>query len=378
MPYNQPVEVVVDMLKMSKADTIITATGVIPFDALTKDYTGLRNIIWVTDGGNSFMDWDEAPEDFEGSINISTFQEVVKKQLAITSAQLPPSETSPKNVLSFWVPEKGEAGELVEYTHANLVAAISAQISAIPVNQKISPSDLFFPADSFSSNYTLVLTLAALYYNASVALNSVASRDVNLELATRGIAPTIIVASAKTLAEVHADTCRGLSNGVRSIIHWFQTRELTQHGVMPTRSLFTQINDSLKPAVGTTPGKLRLVFVAEQVGGDSPPLSSSALNDLRIVMGARVVYALTAAKVAGAVTQTMLYDYRVDPAEQGKCSHFGVPVSSVEILLRDTKHKKVTDEQVQGEVRLILMRSEVVRLTCIGHCQRTCRGWWRG
>lgn len=349
MPYDQPAHVVVEMLKASGADTLITAVGNLPFDAVTKEYVGLRNLIWVVDDGNKHLDWDEIPTGSGGAINVSTWQEVVEEHSSVSSELPPFDKTTPNNVLSFWFPENNEPGELIEYTQGNLVAAISAQISAIPTSQKIGLSDLFFPADSLSSNYTLVLTLAALYYNSSLALNSVAGREADLYAATRGVSPTIIVASAHTLTQVHAETAAKLSNMLYNVIHWLQTRTLTDKGTMPIASVFTRINDGLKPAIGT-PGKLRLVFVSEQAAGNSPPLSSLALNDLRIFTGARVVYALTAAKVAGAVTQTSLYDYRVDSKEPGKYSHFGAPISSVEVLLKDTKHRKITDEEVQGEV----------------------------
>jgi DNA polymerase III psi subunit len=108
--------------------------------------------------------------------------------------------------------------------------------------------------------------------------------------------------------------------------------------------------DSLRPIIGTTPGKLRLIYVAKQAGVASTPLSAEILSDLRIYTGARIIYALTAAKVAGAVTQTGLYDYRVDGSE--KCSHFGAPVTSCEILFKDTSEHKTTDEVSTGEVSL--------------------------
>ena len=107
--------------------------------------------------------------------------------------------------------------------------------------------------------------------------------------------------------------------------------------------------DSLRPAIGTTPGKLRLIYVSEQAGIKSTPLSSQMLSDLRIYTGSRIIYALTSAKVAGAVTQTGLYDYRVgsDPETQ---SHFGAPVTSVELFFRDNKQHKTTDTASAGDV----------------------------
>jgi len=121
---------------------------------------------------------------------------------------------------------------------------------------------------------------------------------------------------------------------------------------MPIMTTLTKLNDSLRPCIGTKPGKLRLVFASEQAGGDSPALSAMDLSDLRIFTAARVIYALTTAEVAGAVTQTSFYDYRVDGDKPGKHSHFGPPLSCVEMLLRDTKEHKTTDDLAIGEVCL--------------------------
>ncbi|KAF4634307.1 hypothetical protein G7Y89_g3801 [Cudoniella acicularis] len=63
----------------------------------------------------------------------------------------------------------------------------------------------------------------------------------------------------------------------------------------------------------------------------------------------RLVYALASSKVAGAVTQTGVYDYRVGEAS-GKYSHLGAPVTSVEIFFKDTKEYKTTDAMSSGEI----------------------------
>lgn len=74
------------------------------------------------------------------------------------------------------------------------------------------------------------------------------------------------------------------------------------------------------------------------------------MSDLRIYTQARVVYALTAARVAGAVAQTNIYDYRVENTHSSKHGHFGVPLSSVEVKVRDTPNHKTTEEQASGEL----------------------------
>lgn len=351
LPYDQPAGRIISMLKAAKADTLVAAAGSIPFDAVAKDYPALHQLIWVVDEGSKHMDWNEVPKGTGGAVDVCTWQEIIEDQKS-ASAELPAFDgaTKPKNVVAFWPSNTGDVGQLVEYTQTNLVSAISAQLTAIPASQRINPSDMIFPADSLSTIYTLIVTLSAMYYNASLVLNSVAGPDADLVVATQSIAPTIIVASSSTLAKSHKETSSKISSSFYRLIHWFQTRSLTQGGVMPIASSLTQFNDSLRPSIGTKPGKLRMVFVGEQAGGSSAPLSSLDLSDLRIFTGARIVYALTAAKVAGAVAQTAFYDYRVHDITSKKHSHFGAPVSSVEILLRDTKDYKTTDDLYSGQV----------------------------
>jgi hypothetical protein len=346
------------LLQQSKADTIIADVGSFAFEAVTKAHPALKQLIWVVDEGNRHLDWNEVPTGTGGAVNVSTWSEIIQEQEQAAGTELPSIDRAvvPKNVVGF-----GPSGEMVEYTQANLVAGISGQLTSIPTTQRITSADLFLPADPLTSIYTLVLTLGALFSNASVALNSVGSKNPDLVYATQGISPTVIVASSATLAKCHAETADRMNSSVYRLVHWFQRRSLIQHGVMPLATMFSRLYDSLRPVVGTTPGKLRLIYVSEQVGGASVPLSAETLTDLRIYLGARVVYALTAPQVAGAVAQTSPFDYRVD--ETGNSSHFGAPVSSVEISFRDTKNNKTTDESSAGEVSFLLPRYSNVLLT---------------
>ncbi|KAK0117821.1 hypothetical protein ONS95_012146 [Cadophora gregata] len=346
VPYNQPIEKIISLLHKAKSDTVVAAVGSFPFDVITKSYPALEQLIWVVDDGSRHMDWNEVPKGTGGAVNVSTWSEIIQDQEPSTGSELPAIDKSsqPKKVLAFW-----PSGELTEFTHANIIAGIAGQLTSVPTTQRITHADLFLPVDSFATIYPLILTLSALYSNASVALNSVAGDSPDLVLATQGVAPTIIVASADTLAKTHAETAGKLNTSLYNIVHWFQTRALVQDGVMPLASMFSRMYDSLRPAIGTTPGKLRLIYVSEQAGVKSTPLSSQMLSDLRIYTGSRIIYALTSAKVAGAVTQTGMYDYRVgsDPEIQ---SHLGAPVTSIELFFRDTKQHKTTDTASAGDV----------------------------
>lgn len=352
VPFDQSDEAVISMLRQASADTVIALPGSFPFDTAVKNYPSLKNVVWVVDEGNRHMDWNEVPKGMGGKLNVATWQDIVQDSPADAGKELPPLADQHKapGITVFWLNKPDETEEMVDFTAANLTAAIAGQLFAIPQAQRMNPSDLFLPADALTSTYTLALTLVALYSNASVAFNSSAPGTLDLTLATRGIAPTIVVASPQTLLKTHAQARAQTSSFLAATVHRLQTRTLTQSGVMPTASLLTSYNDSLRPAVGTTPGKLRLVYTAERAGSSSSKgarLSSAVLSDLRIFLGARLIYALTAARVAGAVAQTQFFDYRV---HEDSCSHFGPPVTCCEVLLRDRGELKTTDEKSEGEV----------------------------
>jgi hypothetical protein len=174
-----------------------------------------------------------------------------------------------------------------------------------------------------------------LFSHSTVIINSVAGPGVDITLATRSIAPTVIVISPESAAKLHSTTNSSITSGPKKFAHQLETRMLTA-GRLPTDTFLTRLNAPSRATIGTTPGKLRLVFVSERAGLNTPPLSSEDLSDLRIYTKARIVYALTAAKVAGAIAQTNVYDYRRGLAPSNKHSHFGVPLSSLEIKLKDT------------------------------------------
>lgn len=229
----------------------------------------------------------------------------------------------------------------------NIVAAIAALHSAVPARQRLGPSDLVLPADSFVNTYVLCQTFAALFSHASLAINSVAGPGVDLDLASRSISPTVIIASAETMANFHHLKTEGITNALQKVVHVTQAQAMTA-GRMPNDTLLFKLLGPRGGAIGTTPGKLRLVLVSERAGSDCPALSSTMLSDLRIFTRARICYALVAPSVAGAVAQTNLYDYRRD-GMQGN-SHFGVPLSSVEVKLINKDDSRLDGSTPQGEV----------------------------
>lgn len=193
--------------------------------------------------------------------------------------------------------------------------------------------------------------------------------------------------SAETAAKLHSTTSTTILSGPKKLAHYLETRMLTA-GRLPTDTFLTKLNAPTRAAVGTTPGKLRLLFVSERVGLNTPPLMPDDLSDLRIYTKARVVYALTAARVAGAIAQTNVYDYRRG-LPSNKHSHFGVPLSCVEVKLKDTPQYKTSDERSVGE--LVVTGSSVAggevhlgingkssNLPCVMLYANVCSNFWGG
>jgi hypothetical protein len=324
----------------------------VPLELVSSNVKSVKQVIWFVEKTSRQMDWTEVPEAIGGSIEVDAWHELVENHQDVSSANLPQLKNEELGkVVTIWQAKTGDF-EVIEFTQQNIVAAIAGCIAALPPRQRFNPSDLFFAADTFTHSYTLCMTLAALWSHASLAINSVASPGIDLNLACKTIAPTIIVACAETAARLHASTSAGITGSLKKLAHWSQSKAL-EAGHMPTDTIISRLNSPRRAAIGTTPGKLRVMFVSEKAGIDTPPLTSNDLSDLRVFTNARVVYALTAAKVAGAVAQTHFNDYRVDGGK--KHSHFGIPLSSVEIKLVDTPSHKTTDDEAKGEVSAQLL-----------------------
>ena len=166
------------------------------------------------------------------------------------------------------------------------------------------------------------MTLAALYNNASIALNSVAGDRVDVELASEGVKPTIIVCSTLTALGIHTKTAQLQLGALMPVTRLLSRRQLHSGNMSDT-----------KPAVmkKSPLSQVRLLMLSHRAGDPaSPTLSTAIVMDLRIYPAVRIAYALTAGKVAGAVTQTNVLDYR----DKGEEYHFGAPLSSVEIFLQ--------------------------------------------
>lgn len=346
LPFNQPHPKAYQLVNETGADALICAAGTLPLDDLSKACPQLRQVTWVVQKSSRQMDWTGVPGAAQDKLTVSLWHDVVAS--TPSTDQLPNNADgkTPTDVVIVWQStDAAVRPEIVNFTQENLVSATAALVSAVPLRQRLSPADLVLPADSFTHSYTLCMTLAALFMHASLVINSVAAPGVDLTLARRGAAPTVIIASAETLATLHQRETAGVTSLAQNFGRYTQAQTMSA-GRMPTDGLLFKL---LAPSsTKHTPGKLRLIFVSERLGGGSPPITSTMLSDLRLFTRSRIIYALTTAKVAGAVAQTNVFDYRRDDGIAH--AHFGIPLSSVEIKLINRTDSEVATNEPRGEL----------------------------
>ncbi|KAK5119859.1 hypothetical protein LTR85_007185 [Meristemomyces frigidus] len=348
LPYNQPHQKVYDLINDTGADALICAAGNLPLDAVAKQCPNLHLLTWVVEKTSRHMDWNGVPDAAHDRLTVSVWHDIIEENKSSASADLPTNDqgAKPGDLIAVWQPADPQAKpEIVTFTQGNMVSATAALITALPLRQRFTSADLVLPADGFTHTYVLCQTFAALFTHASLAINSVATPGIDLALASRAVSPTVIIASAETLAALHQRETAGISSAAQRVGKYTQAQAMSA-GRMPTDGLLFRFLAPSATASGNAPGKLRLILVAERVGGGSPALSSTMLSDLRIFTRARICYALTAPQVAGAVAQTNVFDYRRE--DGGGYSHFGAPVSSVEIKLAASEDGEVAGDRPRG------------------------------
>ncbi|KAL2866264.1 uncharacterized protein BJX67DRAFT_382073 [Aspergillus lucknowensis] len=336
IPHNLRAEELSGLLRKAQADSLIAEAGALDLTVVSKENKQLSHVVWVAKLGSQHMDWHDVPKEVEGRLDVAVWHELVDEKKDLAGLEVPewdPSSPAP-SLTTLW------SGEFIEYSAETLVAGIAGLIYSLPRNQRFNSGDLVLSIDSLSRVYPLCQIFAALFSNASVALNSVAGGNVDFALATVGVSPTVIVASSRTISEYHAMFMKPRSGLLSSIARWFQVRSLDA-GNMPSQGVFSRLAN-LGPTAELSLDKLRLLCIAHRVDEDaSVRLDHEQLTDLRVFTGARVVYALTGPGVAGAISQTNVFDYR---RFEGP-SHFGAPLSTVEVLLTG-----VSDNTEQGQI----------------------------
>ena len=359
IPYDIPQDISLKLISMCGANFAIGEAGAIPLTDIKAKCDSLKHVLWVVEKTSRHMDWD----DNDGAISTGTWHDIVHRNASVATEELPTSSETDAvpDIITVWINKTATSGEIVAFTQQNFAAAAAAQASALPMRHRLSHTDIFLPADSMTQPYILTQTLAALYNGVTVALNSVAGSQADLTATAAGISPTIMSASAASALKLREETKSLASGALQSFALNSQKRALAS-GYMPPSTIGKGVIQPTRATVGKLPNKLRLLYTFERAHSGTPHLTSEVLNDLRAFTGARVIYALIAAKVAGSITQTAFYDYRRGMQSGEVHSHFGAPVSSLEVKLVDTDtHRNIQGQSPTGDVSA-LVQSCYVRL----------------
>ncbi|KAI7331958.1 acetyl-CoA synthetase-like protein, partial [Hortaea werneckii] len=372
LPYNLPHPKAFELINATSADALVCEAGNLPLEDVAKQCPNLRLLTWVVEKTSRHVDWNGGPTGSKNNLNVSVWHELVESApSSFATAPLPANQAGEQlgNIITVWQPADHQSKpEITTFTHANIISAVAALVTALPLRQRIVPSDLLLPADSFTNSYILCQTLAALYLHANIAITSVAGPGVDLHLATRSIAPTIILASPETLLKLHAETSITSPLAKLAIFAHSQTMEagrLPSPTNLLSRFLPAVLPSSSPSPESTHPGRLRLILTATNLSSmptDDPTesrptgsphiITSPILSDLRLLLRTRIVHAAFAPPVAGAITQTNVFDYRRDLSTIG-LAHFGVPLAHVEVLFAadEKDDEAVSGSEGRGGVR---------------------------
>ena len=400
IPHGLPQELTNHLLKQVDVQILIAEAGVLDLKAALPNCKSLKQVILVAKGDNKDMDWSSTP--VPKGVSVSTWDDLISSSKATSETPtIDKDAPKPKPLSTFHLNATTGEMDLTEFTSdvrnpshhplnpplttpQNIISGIAALLTSLPRTKPLTSTDTLLPTTPLTHPYTLTWTLAALFSNASIALNSVSGPTVDLFAATAGFKPTLLVTSPGTLTKFLTNYSRtGL--GPSRFAKFFQRRSLNA-GVMPSRKPMPDLNG--KDAVFLVMelqalSNVRGLFVGQEVGSEQV-LKSSELDELRTELGVRIGYALTSGKVAGAVAQTNLADYR----NKGEVVCFGPPVGSVEIKLVGEDDVVVGAKGGQGMVSnlsllgLVLLRcfgrSLLTYLCVIGCCQGpgSCRRKW--
>lgn len=225
----------------------------------------------------------------------------------------------------------------------NIVAAVSAQLAVLPRSyaatqlHHLQGSDTVISLAPLTDTYPLIIVLAALFANASLALTSVSGPKATLSSAFQGLTPTIVVALPQTLARFCEEKEEDLSGVVSRYMHGRQLHIL-KNGSMP------KISSALS--------SLRLIYTYDRVNAQTETLTANQLNSIRLFTGARTIYGLTTSMVAGAVSQTNMLDYQSNGLDPDAPTHLGVPLSCVEIKLKAESGQDIDDNKPAGKLQV--------------------------
>jgi acyl-CoA synthetase (AMP-forming)/AMP-acid ligase II len=141
IPYNQPHPTLIELLIRTGADSLIAPAGSIPLDNVSKEVSGLRNVIWTVEKTSRHMDWNEVPEGIGGKIDVSVWHQLVQDQKNGTT-ELPQTAGKAPNVVFLWQEGVGKSVEIVEFTQQVRNSAFAFSLKSYSPEPRTYPPPL--------------------------------------------------------------------------------------------------------------------------------------------------------------------------------------------------------------------------------------------
>lgn len=200
-------------------------------------------------------------------------------------------------------------------------------------------------ADSFCDSYVICHVLGALFTHATLIISSVAGPQADLSHVFQSNSPTVLITSDTSVARLHK-SIMAAPRSLAGLLKLLVRRHVLGNGNMFANTVVAElIGDAGIPQPSK---RLRLIHTAHSVENKGQLMQTAMLNDIRACTNAHICHALKAAGVAGAITQSNIYDYRADLHH--KRAHLGVPVPSTEILLQNEDDNEVSSTRPRGNL----------------------------
>lgn len=119
VPFGQPQIAILDVLKKTKTDCVITSAGSIDLSGLTEAAPSLRKVLWVVARNSKHMDWNGIPDDLQERLSVAVWGDILQEHEQDASAAMPSaSNTELVNVGIVSRPQIDAPYVVTEYSQA--------------------------------------------------------------------------------------------------------------------------------------------------------------------------------------------------------------------------------------------------------------------
>lgn len=339
--YNIPISIIhTDSESLAKLELLLQAAN--PFAILVADETLLKDVLLekYTPHLRRIL-YTGAP--LEGpiplSISVGQWNTVINNAhlgTASTDIQLPDEQNfgAPVRVV---YPNANGGAAVAEFFHHNIAAAIASNIKFLPKSHQWTPEDTVLLFASQFSVYTLVAQLSTLISHATLAF--VDHESVLPSAVLESVKPTILINdNYSTLSLLNLSQSLTLGQEIRLALN----RAALSRGSLnktPVVEYFKSVRQIFSSTL-VYPGQQEAIAASDNSKAIDDLLTCEDSNTIRALAGAHLFHALTTPLIASPISQTTIWDYRLETPDTFKGKpvisvNFGPVVSCIEARLVD-------------------------------------------